>query len=207
MPPDVHADAMNETLTPGRAAHILQDAAGFERALARRTHGLTMMAWGIVTSGMFVSYGFAAVIGAPWPVFAILWAPWVALGILMTFALWRSAALARPEGGIAWTDRGEWIRSLLVGLAFTVVFWIARPDGPTLPLALLGAAYCIFGAFNVFHAPARERRETFLAGAILLGAAAVLALTRAPIEVSGMIGFVAPALVLCTVGLYQTLTG
>lgn len=200
-------DAMTETLTPQGAARILQDAAGFEAALARRTHGLTLMTWGIVSSGMFVSYGFAAILDAPWPAFATIWIPWVALGILMTFALWRSAALARPAGGVRWEGRGDWIRSLLVGLGFTVVFWIARPDGPTLPLALLGAAYCIFGAFNVFHAPARERRETFLAGALLLGAAAALALARAPIEVSGMVGIAAPALVLCTVGLYQTLTG
>ena len=207
MSSDAIADAMNETLTPQGAARILTDAAGFERSLARRTHGLTLMAWGIVSTGMFVSYGFAALLDAAWYVFATLWAPWVALGVLTTSALWRSAALSAPESGSDWTDRGHWMRMFVVGVGFTIVFAIARPDGPTLPLALLGAAYCVFGAFNVFHSHAQERRETFAAGALMLGAAAVLAITRAPIEVSGLVAIATPALVLCGIGFYQTLSG
>lgn len=198
---------MNESLTPGRAARILQDAAGFERSLARRTHGLTLMAWGIVSSGMFVSYGFAALLDVEWYVFATLWMPWVLLGVLMTVALWRSAALSRPDLPTKWHDRGEWIRVLLVGTGFTVVFAILRPDGPTLPLALLGAAYCLFGLFNAFRAHPQERRESFVAGALMLTVAGILAVTRAPVEVSGSVSIVTPALVLCGIGFYQALSG
>ena len=207
MSSDAMADPMNETMTPTQAVRLLTDAAGFERALARRTHGLTMMAWGISGSGMFVSYGFAALLGAVWFVHATLWIPWVALGLLMTFALWRSAALSRTEPGADWGQRSQWIRSLLVGLAFSVVFAIARPEGPTLPLALLGAAYLVFGLFNVFKSGAPERRDLFVAGALMLAIAGVLAVTGAPIEVSGLVCIVAPAAVLCSIGFYETLTG
>lgn len=207
MPSAVIPEPMSETMTPRAAAQVLQDAAGFERALARRTHGLTLMAWGMVSSGMFVSYGFASLLDAVWWVFATLWMPWVFLGILMTFALWRSAALSRPEASTDWTDRKHWRRMLLVGVGFTLVFAIARPDGPTLPLALLGAAYCVFGVFNVFHAQAAERREKFMAGALMLATAAALALARAPIEVSGTVSIVAPAAILCGIGFYETITG
>lgn len=207
MPPEVFSDPMTETMTPQAAARVLTDAAGFERSLARRTHGLTLMTWGIVSSGMFVSYGFAALLDAAWYVHATLWAPWVALGILMTSALWRSAALSHPEGGAQWRDRKQWARMFVVGTGFTLVFAIARPEGPTLPLAILGAAYCVFGLFNVFHAHARERRHTFAAGALMLGAAGAVALTRAPIEVSGLVAMAMPAVALCGIGFYQTMTG
>lgn len=207
MSSDAIADAMNETLTPQGAARILTDAAGFERSLARRTHGLTLMAWGLASSGMFVSYGFAALLEAAWYVFATLWMPWVLLGILTTVALWRSAALSQAGNAAKWNESGEWVRMLVVGIGFTVVFAILRPDGPTLPLALLGAAYCVFGLFNVFRSHAQERRETFVAGALMLLAAGVLAVTRAPIEVSGFVSIVTPALVLCGIGFYQALSG
>lgn len=201
------SDAMNDTMTPQAAARVLADAAGFERSLARRTHGLTFMVWGIASSGMFVSYGFAAVMDAVWWVFAFLWMPWVFLGVITTSALWRSAALARPDVGIKWADRREWTRVLLVGLGVSAVFFLAQPDGPVLPLALLGATYCVFGAFNVFRAHAVERRDTILAGVLMLAVAGALALTGAPIEVSGTVCFVAPAAILCSIGLYEAYTG
>lgn len=207
MPGGALSDAMNETMTPREAARVLADAAGFERSLARRTHGLTLMTWGIVGSGMFVSYGFAALLDAAWYVFATLWMPWVLLGVLMTAGLWRSAALSQPEGGARWNERSEWIRVALVTLGFTAIFSFVRPDGPTVPLILLGAAYCVFGAFNVFRAYPAERRETFVAGVLMLAVGGALALTRAPIEVSGFISIVTPALVLCGIGFYETMTG
>lgn len=207
MPPETLPGAMNETMTPREAARVLTDAAGFERALARRTHGLTLMGWGVVSSGMFVSYGFASLLDAAWYVFATLWMPWVLLGVLMTSALWRSAALSAPERGAAWTDRKQWTRMFVIGTSFTIVFGVAQPDGPTLPLGLLGAAYCLFGIVNAFRAPAPERRETFVAGALMLAAAIALALTKAPIEVSGLVAMAMPAVALCGIGFYQTMTG
>lgn len=207
MPSESISAEMTETLTPEAAARVLTDAAGFERSLARRTHGLTLMTWGLVMSGMFVSYGFAAVTDATAWVLSTLWIPWVSLGILTTSALWRSAALSLPSEGVEWGDRREWIRATIVGLAISVVFGIAQPDGPVLPLGLLGAAYLVFGAFNVFRTPARERKEVLLAGALMLGVAGALAATRAPIEVSGLASFATPAAVLCAIGFYETLTG
>lgn len=207
MSSDAIADAMNETLTPQGAARILTDAAGFERSLARRTHGLTFMVWGIASSGMFCSYGFASVLDAVWWVYATLWVPWVVLGVLTTFALWRSAALSAPESGNDWTDKRHWIRVTLIGLGISAVFMIARPDGPTLPLALMGAAYCVFALFNAFQAHPPERRDTLLAGVLMLGIAAVLAVTRSPIEVTGIVALAAPAAILCSIGFYEALSG
>jgi len=206
MPPRGFWGPMTETLTPRAAADLLTDAAGFERSLARRTHGLTLMTWGLASSGMFVSYGFADLLDASWGVFATLWLPWTILGILTTAALWRSAALSAPRG-VEWHDRREWTRVLVVGVAITIVFWAVRPDGPVLPLGLLGATYLVFGAFNVFRAYPPERRDTFIAGALMLGAAAALAIARAPIEVSGLVAIVTPAAVLWTLGFRETLTG
>jgi hypothetical protein len=207
MPSDAFADPMNETMTPQQAARVLTDAAGFERSLARRTHGLTLMMWGLASSGMFVSYGFAAVVDATWFVYAFLWAPWVFLGILTTGALWRSAALARPDAGLQWRDRREWTRVLLVGLGISAIFFLTQPDGPVLPLALLGAAYLVFALFNVFRSNPHERRDNAIAGALMLAIAGALAITRAPIEVSGLVSFATPALVLCGIGFYETLSG
>lgn len=207
MPPHALGEPMNETLSPQAAARLLTDAAGFERSLQRRTHGLTLVVWGIIGSAMFVSYGFVALLDAPWYVFAFLWLPWTAIGVVTTRALWRSAALSHPQGVADWAHRKRWQRMFVVGTLFTIVFAILRPDGPTLPLGLLGVAYCAFGLFNVFRAHPQERRETFVAGVLLLATALVLALTRAPIEVSGTVAIVVPALVLCGIGFHEAFSG
>lgn len=199
--------SMTETLTPHEAARVLTDAAGFERALERRTAGLTMMTWGLAASAIFLAYALADVLGATSPVvFGTLWMPWVAFGVAMTFALWRSAALSatRPAQD---ATRGAWWRTFAFIAGVTLVFAFARPEGPTLPLAILGAAYVLVAAIDLFRAHPEERGLTAAAGAALVAVAGILTLTGAPIEVSGSVSILAPLVILGGLGLYQTMRG
>lgn len=198
---------MTETMTPKAAARVLADAAGYEEAIERRTEGVTMSLWGIVSSAMFVAYGFADVVGARAWVFAILWVPWVALGILTTHALWRSVHLARERPIVDEDARVYWTRSLAVAFGITVVMWFVHPTGPMYPLGLTGAAYLILGTLNLFRSGPRHRRMYLWAGAILLALSLAFGLSKAPIEVTGMVGIASPALVLCGFGLWTALRG
>lgn len=203
---------MTETMTPHEAARLLTDAAGFERALERRTEGLTMMVWGLVSSAMFATYGLAAVLGATesayvgW-IFGTLWIPWVGAGLLVTFALWRSAALSRPRAMVDEDTKAYWVRSIGLTLAITLFFSIFHPGGPTFPLAVLGAAWALVAAFNLFRSHPEERRFAFAAGAILFATGIALWITRAPIEVAGTVSMAAPLVVLLGLGFWQTLRG
>lgn len=200
-------NAMSEKLTPGRAADLLNDAASFQDAIERRTEGITLALWGIVSSAIFVTYGFASVLDATEWVFAILWTPWVFLGILTTHALWRSVALARDRPMIDEPARNYWFRSLAIAFSITAIFVFIHPDGPLFPLGILGAAYLVLGALNLFRSGPRHRRMYLVAGAILLALAVGFGLAGAPIAITGTVSIVAPALVLCSLGLWSALRG
>lgn len=103
--------------------------------------------------------------------------------------------------------RAYWLRTLGLVLAISLVFSFVRPDGPTLPLAILGAAWALVAAVNLFRSHPEERRLAFAAGVIVLLVAIVLVVTRAPIEVSGTVSIAAPLLVLGGLGYWQTLRG
>ena len=96
------SDAMTETLTPQDAARTIAKARSWEAALEGRTAGLTWMIWGIVSPAIFVTYGFAATLATlagaqPGWWMGLLWMPWVAMGIVATVALWKTAGLAAPQ--------------------------------------------------------------------------------------------------------------
>lgn len=211
MPSDAFLDAMTETMTPQAAARVLTDAAGFERALERRTAGLTMMTWGIVSSAMFAAYGLASVLGAAgspsaaW-IYGTLWIPWVGAGLLTTMALWRSAALSSPHPMVD-DSRSFLLRGLGLTAAITLVFSVARPEGPMFPLALMGAMYALVAAVNLFRSHPEDRRFAFAGGIILLMLAAAFGLTGAPIDVTGTVSIAAPLVVLVGLGFWQTMRG
>lgn len=204
MPPDAFPSPMAETLTPQQAARVLADASRYEDGLRHRTEGLTFMAWGLVASGTFVAYALASILDAPAWVFATLWAPWIAVGIAFTFALHRSVALTRerPEEAPSGSD---WAKTLVVTAVVGIAYAIARPDGPLVPLGILGLSYVAMFGLNVFGSTRTGRLVGFGTGAVLAGAAATLAIAGAPIEVSGTLSMVLPGALLCSLGLWQTL--
>lgn len=206
MPPDAFPSPMAENLTPQQAARMLADASRYEDGLMHRTEGLTFMAWGLVTSGTFVSYGFAALLDAPTWVYATLWLPWILVGIAFTFALVRSAALASSRPGDAPTS-ADWLKTILVTVAIGAVYALVRPDGPVVPLGIIGVSYAAMFGLNVFRSTRTGRLVGFASGVVLAGTAAALAIAQAPIEVSGTVGMVLPGLLLCSAGLWQTLRG
>lgn len=200
-------DPMSDTLTPHEAARVVASASRYEDSLVQRTEGLTQMVWGLVTPAIFVTYAFAGLVHAPGWVFALLWAPWVAAGAAATMALWRSAALSRPGGMAFERPRGFLLRFLAVSAVFMGAFSLLQPDGTTVPLAVVGAVWTLMALLNVICASPLGRGLWAFCGTALLGTAALLAATGAPIEVSGTLSILVPGAVPLATGLYQTLRG
>lgn len=199
-------DAMTETLTATDAARAIVEATRYEDALRHRTEGLTQMVWGIVTSAIFTCYGFASFLDPPTWVYATLWLPWIAAGLATTFALWRSAALSLATPGVAF-GRGYLLRAVATSFACGLVFMVARPDGPLLPLAIVGALWVLVPATRLYGGTSLGRALWLTSGATVLAAAGAMAIVEAPIEVTGTASMVLPGLLPLSFGLYQTLRG
>lgn len=200
------SETMTDTLTPDEAARMLTQASRYEDALLRRTEGITWMIWGLATPGIFVTYAFASVLaGAGWWM-ALLWIPWVAAGVLATAALWRSAALSSPRLRAAQAP-GAWVRGALWVAAVSALFHVLRPDGPEIPLLLVGAMWAGMGILDVWRSSATARIGALVAGLPLVVAGAALAAFDAPIEVSGTLGMVLPGVLPFAVGLWLALRG
>ena len=209
MPPDAHADAMSETLTPQDAARALTEARSWEDALRGRTEGLTWLVWGIATPASFLAYAFVAVLAqlegfdVPWYVWNLLWVPWVGMGVVATVALWRSAALAVPDLDSPRDRR----RAMLGGFAFSgllfVAFLLLQPDSAVVPLGAIGAMWLLMALANVWSADAEGRVVGAFVGGALLASAAAMALLRAPVEVSGTLSIALSALFPFAAGLWH----
>ena len=90
--------ADSPALTPQQAAQALADIARLEEGLHARAGALTGVVWGLVSAGIFVTYGLAAQSGAvAHTLMPFLWLPWTLVGILLTVALWHLLALSRRE--------------------------------------------------------------------------------------------------------------
>lgn len=192
-----------DRLTASAAAQALARAATYEGALRQRTEGIVLILWGIVTSAMFVTYAFASQLGAIDLVYALLWAPWVALGTVASAAVWRSAALSTPEPVLRTPSR-PLLRVLGLSLVMAILFAILQPDGPNIPLGITGAIWIALGATNLFRDSQQGRLLWAVAGLLLLVVAAALELTGARIEVAGTVALVLPAAAAATAGTWQT---
>lgn len=210
MPSDAMVDAvdpMSETLTPHEAARVLARASTYEDALVQRTEGLTQMVWGLCTSALFLTYGFGSLLDAPGWAYGLLWIPWIAAGMIFTLALWRSAALSHAGGGLFDRPQGIVVRFWIVTAVFSAIFLFLQPDGPVVPLAIVGGVWTLMAIANVYQASPLGRRLWAATGMSLVVGAALLAAFRAPIQVSGLVSIVLPGLVPMALGLYQTLRG
>jgi hypothetical protein len=192
-------------LTPRAAADALAAASRYESPLRQRTEGIVLMVWGLATSGLFVTYAFADVLGAGGPGFATLWIPWVGAGTLASFTIWRAAALTRPEPALPAPSR-PLLRVLLVSAAMGAAFAVLKPDGPLVPLAITGAAWVLLGGLNVFRCSGRGRLLWASAGLALLAASAALAAFDAPIAVAGTVAIALPGFAAGGLGAWQSLS-
>lgn len=174
MSSEAFSDAMTETMTPQAAARVLTDAAGYEASLQQRTEGITAMIWSAVGPGIYLTYAYAGIRPSfpDWG-YALLWIPWILAGTLITFTLWRSAALAMPhvrEPRSAW---GYLWRLLAITLAMSVVFAFWDPDHYGAPLLVIGVMYLVMAIWNPYRMSRRGRGVASVAGISFLLIAAL----------------------------------
>lgn len=199
---------MSESLSPTEAVRVLRDASRYEDNLVQRTEGLTAIIWGLVTPGIFATYALGAETNGLTPLVAsTLWIPWVTAGMVATFALWRSAALSRPEIG-----RDSSVLNILVkfvvGLAlYSVVFFVVRPTSATAPMIIVGGMWLLMAFANPYRSSSRGRAVWGASGAALALAGAALLLLGADDAVSGIASLVVSGVVPLALGTWQTLQG
>ena len=171
---------MSETgFSVRQAADVLTEATRYEEALRQRTEGLTWMIWGIVTPSIWLTYGLVGASLDTMPAWtALLWMPWVYVGVVTTVVLWRSAALAAPRI----VDGGQ--KGWVVGLAWfavtSLMWWLLERGVPSLnaaviPLFVISAAWTLFGVIDLNRTSATGRRVSIAIGAATLVAAGVVA--------------------------------
>lgn len=199
------------------ALPLLHRALSYESSLRRRTEGITWSIWGLVLALIMLMYAAMGDLGdtPPWWINA-LWVPWILVGSVLTWALWRTAALSlgaheRGPAG-AWVTLA-WIAALVAGLS---IFSLpARvPDPESLPLVAIGIAWLLAGATNLFRATDEGRRALILIGAVLCALGIALAFTLPHPDGADAVRFgldvlraSAMALVPLAVGLWQALRG
>lgn len=197
---------MDATMTPRQAADAIATATRWEASLAQRVEGLTWMVWGVVMAGMFVSYGLAGVAGAPPWTDGVLWAPWIAAGNLVTWALWRTAALATPAAARK-GDLRHYLGLLVVfAVVFAVMGLVLRPTSWSIPMGLTGLVWAFMGLL----VPRMSRQGVAVSAAIGLAvavAAVVLSALRLPEDVGGSLATATVGLVPMAGGLWQVLRG
>lgn len=186
--------AAPQPLDARSAWRTIQEASAYEEPLRRRTEGITWMVWGIITSAIFLSYdvfashfhSFDHTTGiethAPWFI-DILWVYWVLVGATLTWAIWRSAALAVPiaphrPAGLKVTF--FWILAGAAGWALVLIL-IPNLHPHLTPALALGIMWLTLGALNLQRATPLGRRVLITIGfAILLAGVAVQPLAPAP---------------------------
>lgn len=172
---------MSETaLTALQAADEIRRMQQFPDALRRRTSGLSWMIWGLAIPGLFVTYSYWGVVVDNYapdagPVFAILWIPWIAMGVISMIVLWRSAALVIP----ALNDRR---RAWLTPLVFVVViqggFGLMQllpwdMVEPAISLIVVGLATIMAGLTGLIAHDRQEKTLAALAGGLLIAFAVI----------------------------------
>lgn len=196
---------MSETMTPQEAVETLARASRWEGSLAQRTEGLTWMIWGLAMAGMFVSYGLADALDGE-PIMPFLWAPWVIAGNLLTWALWRTAALHSTEIAPMRERRRWWaVAAVFLGV-FGVMTWVMPPQTWAVPMILTGAVWSFMGLLI----PRMSRQGRVVSACVGVGvalAAIALVLLRVPEPVGGTLATALVGGIPLAGGLWQVLRG
>lgn len=202
-------EPMTEALTAHDAARALARAQTWEAALLGRTQGLTWMIWALATPATFLTYSFVAALAEPqgvrvpdW-VWNGLWVPWIAMGVVATVTLWRTAALATSQVDA----KGDQRRATLGGLASSVVvfaiFLLLQPDSAVLPLGVIGAMWMLMAALNAWRADIHGRVVGLVVGGTLVAAAGAMTVARLDITTSSILSIVVSGLVPFLAGLWH----
>ena len=211
-------------LTARGAVEAMRSLEGVTEALRRRTAGMTWMIWGFVVPAIFLSYNALGATGAlddpgPWLValLNVLWAPWVAIGVLATRALWRSAALPMAQDVRKARRDGVLQGALFVGAIFGLMAVVRALDlGLVEPgSALLGVALASLasGALNLNCDDRTDRLAWTYAGLFLLAVVLVTWLATPsepewlPFAVFGTVAPLATAIAYVGAGIWLSLRG
>jgi hypothetical protein len=212
-------DRMSETAMSAHAAVAeIERLENLRGPLERRTSGITWMIWGIATAAIFMSYNFLGVLvefvnpGAMY-FMPLAWMPWVAMGVVATRAVWKSANVMVPNLG----NRRE---GIWIGVAFFVLsffgFMLTGMTGgrftePAVFLGIVGLVSLFFGITGFFCRDRIERTLQGTGGAVLLVLAIVPSLLLASVDAAyAFFSLVAPlstAVVYFTIGIALTLRG
>jgi hypothetical protein len=161
-------------LSARQAARVIQRATTYEEPLRRRMEGATWMVWGTVTAGSNLSYGLAYALG--WSDSG-LWAPWLALGILLSLAVRRIAVLSKPDVAIGWRAGVLAMVGLAVFMTLAYTLSTSAGHGPEtstfVGFSFMGILWMVFAAWNPHRATLRGRQVMVAIGAaiVALGAA------------------------------------
>lgn len=197
---------MNETLTPQDAALAIARANQWEDRIIHRTEGMTWMVWGLVTAGIWVT--LTAMSRGPQAILpmTLSWTVWVVAGFGLTYALWRSAALTRPDV----IRTAPWWTYLVkvagIALAIASLNFVMQPTTPAYPLALMGFLWIALALLS------RRWSRLGKITALAIGAAVIIGGLALPYLVGGMEEMMLAAALIGGIiptvgGFYQTLRG
>lgn len=139
----------DEPLSPLQAASALREVAGWSGPLRQRTVGLAWLVWSLVAPAIFVTYAWSEAAGADAWWVALAWAPWAALGLLVTTLLLRSSRTERAQPTVSTRELLAHAGLFLVATvgAATVVLVLRLPLAPpTAALLGLGLLVAMLGA-------------------------------------------------------------
>lgn len=173
------------TMSPEAAARALADLPRYEEALTAKAFGITMMAFGIASAAIGMTYHLSTpwIIGndVPW-LFSFLWVPWIAAAATLTATVWHAQSISLVSYADDARKGSMWYVVLfsafylaLLALASLVraqTAWAAA-DG-VLGLYVLSVFTAGLGAFFSWrHKAATLVRPMFVASALILAAAVV----------------------------------
>lgn len=197
---------MNETLTPQEAAQAIARANQWEDRIVHRTEGMTWIVWGLVTAGIWVT--LTAMSRGPQAIvpMTLSWSVWVLAGFALTYSLWRSAALTRPD--VVRTPAWWTYLAKVAGIALAIasLHFVIQPTTPAYPLALMGILWIALALLS------RRWSRLGKMTAVAIGGLVILSGLALPYLVGGMENMMlAAALIGGTIpvlgGFYQTLRG
>lgn len=197
---------MNDTLTPQEAALVLTRASSWDDRIVHRTEGMTWMIWGLVTAAIWVTLSVASRLPMNLVTMTLAWAPWVLAGFSMTYALWRSAALSRPDvvRPAAWWTYPAKVVGILAGLF--LLHYVVQPTTPAYPLALMGGLWIALAVLS------RRWSRLGKATSLAIGLLVVIGGVLMPLLLRGMESMMLGAAAIAGVvpllgGFWQTLRG
>lgn len=154
-------------LTVDDALDEVHELQGYRGALRRRAAGLTWIVWGLVLAGMVLSYDqWALAADRTGPaidrVLRLMFVPWLGLGALVTWIVWRSMGVVMPGraglSGLRWAGRLAAVALVGVGAVFLTNSLVSDVTSTAVLMVGLGAATVLAGALGLVGSNGLDRR-------------------------------------------------